>query len=159
MDIGLKLRKARVSDVKEIHALVNALARSRQMLPRSLNDLYENLRDIFVYEKGGEIGGTCSLHILWDNLAEIRSLAVKKDDRGAGIGTALVKKCMEEAKALGISRVFALTYNPDFFSKFGFREIDKSYLPQKIWGECIKCPHFPDCDEYAVIKELKRAKP
>jgi amino-acid N-acetyltransferase len=150
----LALRKATSRDVKEIHALVNALARSRQMLPRSLNELYENLRDIFIYERDGQIVGTCSLHVLWEDLAEIRSLAVRKDLRGEGIGKALVEKCMKEAKQLGIAKVFALTYNPGFFRKFGFVDVDKSGLPQKIWGDCIKCPHFPDCDEFAVIKEM-----
>lgn len=154
----MKLRKARVSDVKEIHSLVNSLARSRQMLPRSLNELYENLRDVLVCEEGGEIRGTCSLHILWDDLAEIRSLAVKKNKRRGGIGTALVLECLEEAKGLGVRRVFALTYNPGFFKKFGFMEIDKSQLPQKIWGDCVRCPHFPDCDEYAVIKEFNKGE-
>lgn len=150
----LKLRKARVPDVKEIHSLVNTLARSRQMLPRSLNELYENIRDIYVCEEKGEIKGTCSLHILWDNLGEVRSLAVKKNFRKSGIGTALIKKCIEEAKELGVAKLFALTYNPSFFKQFGFEEIDKSNLPQKIWGDCIRCPQFPECDESAVLKEL-----
>ena len=152
------LRKARVLDVKDIHVLVNAMARSRQMLPRSLNELYENLRDIFVYEDGGEIIGTCSLHILWDDLAEIRSLAVKKGGRGGGIGTALIEECIKEAKGLGVGRIFALTYSAGFFKKFGFREIDKSQLPQKIWGDCVRCPHFPGCNETAVIREFARGE-
>lgn len=151
----MKLRKARVSDVKEIHSLVNSLARSKQMLPRSLNELYENLRDIYVYEEEGEIQGTCSLHILWDDLGEVRSLAVKKNFRKSGIGTALIKKCIQEARELGVAKLFALTYNPSFFKKFGFSEIDKSNLPQKIWGDCIRCPQFPECDESAVLKVLR----
>ncbi len=151
----MAIRKARSRDIKEIHSLVNSLARSRQMLPRSLHNLYENIRDIIVYEKDGQIIGTCSLHVLWEDLAEIRSLAVKKDERRAGIGKAMVERCMKEAKELGIQRVFALTYNPGFFKKLGFREINKNELPHKIWGDCLDCPHFPECDEYAVIKELE----
>lgn len=150
----MSLRKAHASDIKKIHALVNEFARSEQMLPRSLNDLYENIRDIYVYGEKGEITGVCALHVLWADLAEIRSLAVKKDSRGQGIGKALVKKCISEARRLGVTRVFALTYNPPFFIKMGFREIDKSNLPQKIWGDCLRCPKFPECDEYAVIREL-----
>jgi amino-acid N-acetyltransferase len=151
----LRIRKARIADVKAIHRLVNEFAKKGEMIPRSLNDLYENMRDIFVCEDNGEIKGVCALHILWEDLAEIRSLSVKLDSRGAGIGRKLVNTCVREAEKLGIRKIFALTYHPDFFVKMGFSEIDKSELPQKIWGECLRCPKFPECDETAVILRLK----
>ncbi|GAB4417714.1 MAG: N-acetyltransferase [Thermodesulfovibrionales bacterium] len=150
----MPIRKARASDIKAIHKLVNEFAKSGEMIPRSLNDLYENIRDIFVYEDSAEIKGVCALHILWEDLAEIRSLAVKLEAQGIGIGRRLVNTCLKEAKKLGIPRVFALTYHPDFFKKLGFKEIDKLKLPHKIWGECLRCPKFPECDESAVIINL-----
>jgi amino-acid N-acetyltransferase len=148
------IRKARIKDIKEAHRLINEMAKKNEMLPRSLNELYENIRDIFLATGDGGIMGTCSIHILWEDLAEIRSLAVKKEHQRTGIGRALIKRCMKEAKALGIKRVFALTYQPEFFRTSGFRDVDKSELPQKIWGDCLRCAKFPECDEHAVIKEL-----
>jgi amino-acid N-acetyltransferase len=150
----LPVRKAKITDVKAIHRLVNEFAKRGEMIPRSLNDLYENIRDIVVYENKGEIKGVCALHILWEDLAELRSLSVRLDAQGIGIGKKLVTMCIEEAKTLGIKRLFALTYHPEFFGKMGFSIIDKSKLPQKIWGECLKCPKFPECDESAVIMNL-----
>lgn len=88
-------------------------------------------------------------------IAEIRSLAVKKESQKKGIGSLLVKKCLNEAKKLGVNKVFVLTYIPEFFKKTGFMELDKSKLPQKIWGDCIRCPKFPECDEVALIYEFK----
>jgi amino-acid N-acetyltransferase len=147
----LKIRKARIADVKAIQKLVNEFARREEMIPRSINELYENVRDFVVCEERGEIEGVCALHVLWEDLAEIRSLAVRKESQRMGIGRNMVKRCVSEAKALGIKRVFALTYQPLFFKKMGFEEIDKSSLPQKIWGDCVRCPKFPECDEHALI--------
>ncbi|GAB4389741.1 MAG: N-acetyltransferase [Thermodesulfovibrionales bacterium] len=148
------LRKARASDVRAIHSLVNDFARRQEMIPRSLNEIYENLRDFTVCEVDGAVAGVCALHVLWEDLAEIRSLAVKKDFQGLGIGRSLVRRALREARDLGVKRVFALTYVVDFFKPFGFRDFDKQQLPQKIWGECVRCAKFPECDELAVIKEL-----
>jgi len=150
----LRTRKAKIADVKMIHKLVNEFGKKGEMLPRSLNDLYENIRDIVVCEDKDDITGVCALHIMWEDLAEIRTLAVRPEAQGAGIGKRLVKSCIDEARKLGIKKVFALTYHPGFFKKIGFREIDKTKLPQKIWGECMRCPKFPDCDETAVIMKL-----
>ena len=150
----MPIRKAKITDAKAIHRLVNEFAKKGEMIPRSLNDLYENIRDIFVYEQKGEIKGVCALHILWEDLAEVRSLSVRLDAQGIGIGKKLVTVCIKEAKTLGIKRIFALTYHPEFFGKIGFSVIDKSKLPQKIWGECLRCPKFPECDESAVIMNL-----
>jgi amino-acid N-acetyltransferase len=151
----LRIRRARIDDIKAVHKLINEFARKGEMIPRSLNDLYENIRDIVVCEDGDEIKGACALHILWEDLAEIRSLSVKPGSQGAGIGRRLVNTCTREAEKLGINRIFALTYHPDFFKKMGFSEIDKSELPQKIWGECLRCPKFPECDETAVIRVIQ----
>ncbi len=150
----MKIRKAVVSDVKSIQRLINEFAKREEMLPRSLNELYENVRDFYVCEERGNIIGTCALHILWEDLAEIRSLAVLKNYQRMGIGKNLVKKSLQEARKFGIKKVFALTYNPQFFISLGFRMIDKSQLPQKIWGDCLRCPRFPECGEDAVIIDL-----
>ena len=149
-----KIRKAVIADIKQIQRIVNEYAKREEMLPRALNELYESIRDFFVYEVEGKIIGVCALRILWEDLAEIRSLAVQKDYQNAGIGRALVKKGLKEAKDLGIRRVFALTYHPEFFKKNGFIDTDKAKLPQKIWGDCLKCHKFPECDENAVIINL-----
>ena len=140
--------------MKEAQKLINEFARREEMIPRALNEMYEHVRDFFVCEDRGKIHGVCALHVLWDDLAEIRSLAVRRDFQKLGLGRMMVKKCLSEAKKLGVSRVFALTYQPGFFEQLGFREIDKSGLPQKIWGDCIRCPKFPECDEHALIIQL-----
>jgi amino-acid N-acetyltransferase len=150
----LKIRKANIGDLKEVQKLINDYARREEMIPRSLNELYENIRDIIVSEDNGRICGTCSLHILWEDLAEVRSLAVRKECQNRGIGRQLVRNCMREAKALGVRRVFALTYQPLFFKKLGFEDIDKATLPQKIWGDCVRCPKFPECNEHALIRNV-----
>lgn len=124
------------------------------MIPRSINELCENIRDFIVSEDNGKVHGLCALHVLWEDLAEIRSLAVKKEYQWKGIGRKLVKRCLIEAKALGIQRIFVLTYHPDFFKKLDFVDIYKSSLPQKIWGDCVRCPKFPECDEHALILNL-----
>jgi amino-acid N-acetyltransferase len=150
----LKIRKARISDLKQVHSLVNDFARQEQMIPRSLNELYETLRDFVVCEVNGTVCGVCALHIMWEDLAEIRSLAVDKEFQKKGVGKRLVRECLKEAASLGIKRIFALTYQPDFFGKLGFTETEKSSLPQKIWGDCLRCHKFPECDETAVIIHL-----
>jgi amino-acid N-acetyltransferase len=150
----LKLRKARISDLKEVQKLINDFAKREQMIARSLNELYETLRDFDVCDSDGKVCGVCALHIMWEDLAEIRSLAVDKDHQKKGIGKKLIRRCLKEARTLGVKKVFALTYSPDFFKKLGFEDADKSSLPQKIWGDCLRCPRFPECDEHAVIINL-----
>ncbi len=148
------VRKARLKDAPRIHSLINEYASSGILLPRSLNSIYEHIRDFWVYEEEGDIIGCVSLQIVWEDLAEIRSLAVKKERKGEGIGRALISACLKEAKELGVEKVFSLTYAKDFFERIGFRVIDKSVLPHKVWGDCINCVKFPNCDEIAVILEL-----
>ena len=148
------IRKAKVTDVKKIQKLINHYAKRDKMLPRSLNELYENIRDFVVYADGAKVYGCCALHIDWEDLSEIKSLAVMPSKAGIGVGKKLLEECLKEAKALKIKKVFALTYVPGFFKKFGFRIVDKAKLPHKIWSECIKCVYFPGCKEIAVMKEL-----
>jgi len=150
----LKIRKAVVSDIKNIHQMINSFAKKGLMLPRSLNELYEHIRDIYLAEENDSLLGTCSLHLLWDDLAEIRSLLVTDIATNQGIGKKLLNKCITDARKLGVKRIFALTYIPDYFKKHGFTEIDKSTLPQKIWSDCLKCHKFPECDEFAVIRDI-----
>jgi len=151
------IRKAILADVKAIQSLVNQYADSGQMLPRSLNELYEHLRDFHVYEENGALIGVCALHVSWDGLAEIRSLAVQQDRVKRGIGAALVRQCLAEAAALQVNRVFVLTYQPGFFRMLGFAEVDKKELPHKIWTDCLNCIKFPDCDESALIISITPA--
>jgi len=149
------LRHARIQDARAIHQLLLEYANDGQLLGRSLADIYENIRDFYVYEETGVILGVGALAICWEDLAEVRSLAVAKGQNGKGIGRKIVEVCLEEAVQLGLKRIFALTYQPDFFKKLGFSDIEKSELPQKIWGDCLKCVKFPDCDEYALAIELQ----
>lgn len=148
------IRKARIGDVKDIQKLLTNFASRGEMLSRSLSELYEALRDFYVFEEDGQLLGTSALHIVWEDLAEVRSVAVAESVGRRGIGSQVVGACIEEARSLGLKRLFCLTYKPDFFAKFGFKVADKSELPHKVWGDCIKCVKFPDCDEIAMILEL-----
>jgi amino-acid N-acetyltransferase len=149
------IRKARLRDVKEMQRLIKLNSTRGEMLPRSLSELYDNIRDFFISTQNRSVAGICALHVCWEDLGEIRSLAVDEKKRRRGIGAKLVKACLEESKMLGVKRVFALTYQPKFFERLGFKRVDKSVLPHKIWTDCLKCVKFPDCDEIAVVKELK----
>lgn len=148
------IRKARISDVKEIQKLLANYASRGEMLSRSLSELYDSLRDFYIFEDEGKVIGVSALHIVWEDLAEIRSVAVAEGAGRRGIGTQVVGACLDEARSLGLKRLFCLTYKPDFFGKLGFQVVDKSQLPHKVWGDCIKCVKFPDCDEIAMILEL-----
>jgi len=149
------IRKATVEDVGDIQKLVNHQADKGEMLPRSLGDICDNIRDFFVYEEDGVMFGCCALHVTWVDLAEVRSLAVTDDAQGKGVGTVLLEACLEDAQQLAIKKVFALTYRPGFFQKRGFQQIDKGELPHKVWLDCVKCVKFPDCDEVAVIRTVE----
>ncbi len=145
-----QIRPARMGDVRAIHALLQRFADKGLLLARSYSALYDQLRDFIVYDEGG-IKGVCSLHISWDNLAEIRSLAVDSALHGHGIGKQLVQSCLDEAESLEIGQVFVLTYQAGFFRKLGFVDKDKHDLPHKVWSDCLHCPKFPDCDEDALM--------
>ncbi len=149
------IRKAKIGDVRTIHSLLNHFADEGLLLPRSLSELYDYLRDYAVYETpSGEVGGVVALHICWEDLAEVRSLAVSEPYQAKGVGKSLVEFCLSEAIALGIYKVFTLTYQDGFFKKMGFKLVDKAQLPHKIWADCVKCPKFPNCDESALLMEL-----
>ena len=148
------IRKARIPDVPEIQRLINTFAERDAMLPRALSTIYENLRDFVVAEDGGQIAACCALHVTWEDLAEVKSLAVDESMQGKGLGAKLVQVCLDEARQIGVPTVFALTYVPEFFVKLGFTRVDKGTLPHKIWTECINCPKFPDCGEEAVQIKL-----
>ena len=148
------IRSARIQDARPIHQLLLIYANDGQLLGRSLADIYTAIRNFYVYEENGEILGIGALAIFWEDLAEVRSLAVAAGRQGKGIGRKIVESCLNEATELGIKRVFALTYQPDFFKKLGFYDIEKSELPQKVWGDCIHCVKFPNCDELAVAINL-----
>ena len=148
------LRKTNIKDIKRIHIIINAAASKGEMLPRSLGELYDNMRDYFVYVENGMIVGTGALHICWEDLAEIRSLCVVESSRKTGIGRKIVNACIDEAKAFQMKMVFLLTYQEGFFKKCGFSVVDKRELPQKIWSDCIKCPKFPECDEIAMAMKI-----
>jgi len=151
----LKVEKARISDVPQIHQLINYFADKGEMLPRPLSELYENIRDYFVVRQGERMIACVALHISWSDLAEVKSLAVAEDSQEQGIGAELVKACLKEAGELGIATIFCLTYKPAFFEQFDFSRVDKMELPRKVWTECYRCPKFPNCDEVALVRNLK----
>ncbi|MBN1627765.1 MAG: N-acetyltransferase [Deltaproteobacteria bacterium] len=151
------IRKPRINEAGQIHRILGHFGGQGLLLPRSLSEIYEHIRDFFILEnssENGQIIGVCALDICWEDLAEIRSLAVMESFRGRDFGTLLANKCLEEAVSMGVKKVFALTYVTDFFSKMGFKKIDKAALPHKIWADCLKCPKFPDCDETAMMKNI-----
>ena len=147
----MEYRKAKITDVEPIHALITYYADRGLMLARPRTLLYESLREFTVAVDRDKVVGVGSLHIIWEDLAEIRALAVAPEYTGKGIGRGLVDNFINEARELAIPRVFALTYQDGFFEKCGFKVIDKDSLPQKVWKECVNCPKFPNCEEIAVI--------
>ena len=147
----IRVQKAKISDVPQLHKLINFFADKGEMLPRPLSELYENVRDFFVVKEADKVLGCGAVGIMWSDLAEVKSVAVLEEHQKKGIGKAIVQACIEDAKALGIPTIFCLTYKPDFFKKMGFTLVDKEVLPRKVWGECYRCPKYPDCDEIAFI--------
>jgi len=151
----MEIRKARLSDSEAIHKLVNHYAKKGLMLSRSRSSIYENIRNYSVMEENEEVIAIGALSILWIDLAEIRTLAVKEDFSGQGIGKKLVEHFMNEARELGIKSVFTLTYQKEFFEKCEFQVISKEKMPHKIWKDCLNCPKFPNCDEVLMVRELE----
>ena len=151
----MKVRSAKIDDAKAIYSLINSYAERDKMLFRSMADIYENLQTFTVAELNGNVVGCLSLQVIWSDLAEIKSLAVNKENIGARVGKALVAAATEQAGQLGITRIFALTLNPDFFEKLGFKTIEKDMLPMKVWSDCARCPKQQNCDEIAAIKQIK----
>ena len=151
---SINVEKAKISEVPRIHKLVNTFAGRGEMLARSLSEIYENIRDFVVVRKGKRIIGCAALHVMWSDLAEIKSVAVDEELQRQRVGYELVTALLKEAKELGISTVFCLTYKPMFFEKLGLQEVEKMTLPQKIWTECYRCSKFPNCDETAMTIQI-----
>ncbi|MDP6646927.1 MAG: N-acetyltransferase [Dehalococcoidales bacterium] len=150
-----QIEKAKISDVPQMHQLINSFAERGDLLARPLSELYENIRDFFVVHEEGRVTACAALHINWSNLGEIKSVVVAEDHQRQGVGNRLIKACLKEAKELGISTIFCLTYKPNFFTTLGFSQVDRMTLSHKIWGECYRCPKFPNCDEVALIYHLE----
>lgn len=150
----MNYRTATFRDVESIHKIVNAYAEQGIMLARSRNSIYETLRDFVLAEDKGEVVGVGALHLIWDELAEIRAMAISPEYVGKGVGMSIVQQLMEEARRLGVKTLFALTYQPDFFAKASFHVVPKEQLSQKVWKDCINCSKFPNCDEIAVVRSL-----
>lgn len=148
------LRRAVAADVAHIQRLVNHYAERGDLLPRALGEIYDNLRDYFVVDSEGEIIACAACHVHWQDLAEVKSLAVAESHRRQGWGLRLLQACLQDASSLGLAKVFALTYVPEFFERQGFARTDKAELPHKVWHECTRCPKFPDCGEVAVTRTL-----
>lgn len=148
------IRRATLRDVKSIHRLIAEQAQSGHILARAMSELYSQVKDFIVSEDDGseEIVGCGALQIVWEDLAEIRSLAVQTEYQGQGVGTALIEALLEESGQMGVSKVFVLTYRPELFQRLGFALMDKSLLPHKIWADCIRCTKFPECDEIALVR-------
>jgi len=149
------VEKAKISDATQMHKLINYFADKGEMLARPLSEIYENIRDYFVVRQGRRVIACAALHVSWLDLAEVKSVAVAEDSQRQGIGDQLVDACLGEAKELGIPTVFCFTYQPDFFKRHKFVDIDKMELPRKVWTECYRCPKFPNCDEVALIYHSK----
>jgi amino-acid N-acetyltransferase len=146
-----QVEKAKISDVPQIHKLINGFADKGMMLARPLSDLYEDMRDFVVIRDGDKVLACAALAIAWEDLAEVRSVAVAEEMQKNGLGAKLVQTCIQEARDLGIKTVFCFTYRPKFFKEQGFKDIDKMELPRKVWTDCFRCPKFPNCDEIALV--------
>lgn len=145
------IRTAKMADVDCVLKLINNYAEKGLMLPRSPFDIYRKLTSFVVYETDGKIIGCSHLNIVWKDLAEIASLAVSPDYKGRGFGRDLVNYQKQQAKDLGISTLFTLTYQTGFFEKCGFHSVKKEQLPYKVFGDCLRCPKIENCDEHALV--------
>ena len=149
----MNIRPARVGDVQAIHDLIRTFADRKLMIRRSLGELYESIREFFVATgDDGQIIGCAALHVFWEDLAELKCLAVSKSVQGQGVGRRLLDACWDAAQELELKTVFTLTYEAGFFEKCGYHRIEKEDLPHKIWNECVRCPLFPNCTEIALIR-------
>ena len=149
------VRAAAIGDVPYIHHLLEVYAAQGNLLPRGMSELYRHLRDFFVVEAGGKVAACGALEIFTENLGEVRSLVVDDEFKGRGFGRQLVERIIEEARVIGLNRLMALTYVAPFFHKLGFKTVAKDTLPEKVWGICVKCYKYNNCDETAVLRELR----
>ncbi len=151
----MNIRGATVGDAGAIHGLISSYAERDKMLFRSMAEIYEHLQSFLVAEDGGAVVGCCALGVVWSDLAEIKSLAVEESRKDKGVGRLLVDAALEQARKLGVRRVFALSLEPVFFEKLGFEVVGKERLPMKVWSDCARCPKQDNCDEIAVIREVR----
>lgn len=151
-----RVRPAAIGDVLYIHHLLEIYANQGNLLPRTMSELYRHLRDFFVIEAEGKVVACGALEIFTDDLGEVRSLVVDDAFKGQGLGRQLVERIAEEARAIGLKRLMALTYVAPFFHKLGFKTVPKETLPEKVWSVCVKCYKFNNCDETAVLLDLKQ---
>jgi amino-acid N-acetyltransferase len=149
-----EVRRASAADVPAMKALIDAFARQNRMLFRSAAELAEHIAEYHVYVEGEALLGVCGLHPVAGGLAEVRGLAVSEAAGGRGVGRRLVEACVEQARELGISKVYTLTLVPQFFEKLRFFQVDKGTLHLKVWYECYRCPKFANCDEIAMVRPL-----
>lgn len=150
-DMPVRCRPARLGDVPGMRTLINGYADRDLMLPRTDGELYETVRDFLVLEADfGGLVGCAAVHIVTADMAELKSVAIAEAGRGRGLGAALVASCLAAAAELGLQRMFCLTYQEAFFRRCGFERVDRSQLPEKVWGECVRCNKFLDCDEIAM---------
>jgi amino-acid N-acetyltransferase len=152
----LTIRSAQVGDVPGIYDLIRVFADRRLMILRSMAELYESIREFNVaVDSKNRVVGCVALHVFWDNLAEIRCLAVAEEAQRLGVGRKLMDAAWEDATALGVKSVFTLTSAVGFFERCGYHQVDKAGLPQRIWNECVRCPSFPSCPETALVRSLE----
>jgi len=149
------VRRAKIKDVPQLVKMVNQYAAKGEMLARSLSQVYNSIRDYVVIEENGQVIACGALHVVWDNIAELRTVAVAPDYVGRGFGSQIVEYLIQDAHELALPQIFTLTYKPAFFEKFGFVRVDKKELPHKAWQDCLNCPKFPECDEVALIKPMR----
>lgn len=149
------VEKAKVADAPQIHRLVNYFADRGEMLHRPLSEIYEHIRDYFVIRDGDDLIGCAAMHVSWEDLGEIKAMAVKQEHQSQGIGRLLTEACLDEARELGILTIFCLTYKQGFYASCGFRQIDVMHLPRKVWGECYRCAKFPNCEEVAMVYQIE----
>jgi amino-acid N-acetyltransferase len=147
----MRTRKARLPDAVRIHDLIAEYARERILLPRTLAEICENIRDFTVVEHGGDVVGCGALHFYAVDLVEIRSIAVAPDCKGRGAGRLLVKALLREAREHGVARICLFTHIPDWFARWGFAPVEHHTLPEKIWKDCLKCTRQNCCDETAMV--------
>ncbi len=154
------IRKAKIYEVPEIRRFLGTFSQDGGILPRTLADLYGQLRDYYVYrEDQGPLLGIGALHVCWAGLGEIRSVAVSPAHQGRGIASRIVETCLAEAQAIGLSEIFLLTLAPEFFQRFGFRVVSREDLLPIVWADCVNCVKFPDCDEVPMLLDLNAADP
>lgn len=155
----VNVRHANISDARAMVRLINYYAERGRMLHRSLESVYDCIREFLVAERDGRILGCVAIDVFWADLAEIKSLAVDQNTRGRGVGKALVEAAAKDAARIGVTRLFALTYERKFFEACGFAVVDRDSLPEKVWRECFACPKKDHCDEIAMTCDIRNFSP